>query len=87
MKDDISKIKSLLNVFIPADKTTNMYELIPKEYKKTVRNNVTKTYRKTPSQLEKAINFEGREIAQNINLDNRIECIAKKQCICNIGRS
>ena len=52
-------------------------ELTSKEYKKIVRNNVTKTYRKTPSQLEKAINFEGREIAQNINLDDRIECIAK----------
>ena len=33
MKDDINKIKSSLNVFIPADKTANMYELTPKEYK------------------------------------------------------
>ena len=46
MKDNINKIKSSSNVFIPADKTTNMYELTPKEYKKLLRNNVTKNYRK-----------------------------------------
>ena len=34
MKDDINKIKPSSNVFIPADKTTNTYELTPKEYKK-----------------------------------------------------
>ena len=46
MKDDINKFKSSLNIFIPADKTTNMYELTPKEYKNLLRNNVTKNYRK-----------------------------------------
>ena len=46
MKVDINKFKSSLNIFIPADKTTNMYELTPKEYKKLLRNNVTKNYRK-----------------------------------------
>ena len=66
MKDDIIKIKSSLNVLIPADKTTNMYKQTPKEYKKLLRNNVTKTYRKAPPRLEKAINLEPKEIAQNI---------------------
>ena len=42
-KDDINKVKSSLNVFVLADITTNMYELTPKEYKKLLRNNVTKT--------------------------------------------
>ena len=48
IKHDINKIKSSLNVFIPADKTTNMYKLTPKEYKNLLRNNVTKTCRKAP---------------------------------------
>ena len=79
IKDDINKIKSSLNVLIAADRTTNMYELTPKEYKKLLRNNVTKTYRKAPPRLEKTINLEAKEIAQNINLDDRIECIAKNK--------
>ena len=78
MKDDISKIKSSSSVFISADKTTNMYELTAKEYKTLLRENVTKTCRKAPPQLEKAISLEAKEIAKNMNLDDRFECIAKK---------
>ena len=48
MKDYINKIKFSSNVFMPADKTTNMLKLTPKEYKKLLRDNVTKTYRKAP---------------------------------------
>ena len=54
MKDNINKIKSSSNVFIPADKTTNMYELTPKEYKKQLRENVMKTHWKALPLLEKA---------------------------------
>ena len=43
---------------------------------KILRNNETKTCRKVPPRLEKAISLEGKEIAKNINLDDRIECIA-----------
>ena len=85
MKDNISKIKSSLNVFIPADKTTVTYELTPKEYKKLLRKNATKTYRKALPQLEKAINLETNETAQNINLDDRTECIAKHNAFVTLN--
>ena len=88
MKDAINEIKSSSNVFMPADKTTNMLELTPKGYKKLLRDDVTKTYRKAPPRLEKAINLQAKEIAKNINLDDRIESMAtKKKCIFNIERS
>ena len=82
--DDINKIKPSFNVFINPDKTTNMYELTHKEYKKLLRNNVRKTYRKVPPQLERAINLEAKEIALNINLDDRIECIAKNKAFVTL---
>ena len=88
MKDDINKIKSSSNAFMPADKTTNILKLTPKEYKKLLRDNVTKTYRKAPPRLEKAINLQAKEIAKNINLDDRSESMAKKKkCIFNIEKS
>ena len=34
MKADIAEGKASSNVFIPADKTANMYELLSTEYKK-----------------------------------------------------
>ena len=61
-KDGINKIKSSFNIFKPADKITNMCELTHKEYKKLLRNNVTKTYRKAPPQLERAINLKAKKL-------------------------
>ena len=45
MKNDISKIKSSPNLFVSADKTTNMYEMPPNDYKKLPYENITKTYK------------------------------------------
>ena len=84
MKDDINKIKFSSNVFIPADKTTNVHELKPKEYKKLLRDNVTKIYRKSPPRQEKVINLESKEITKNINLEDRIKCIAKNNAFVTL---
>ena len=83
-KSQICLKKICLNVFIPADETKNLYKLTPKEYKTLLRNNVTKTYRKAPTRLEKASNIETKKIAKNINLDNRIECIAKNNAFATL---
>lgn len=77
LKQDISKINASKKLFIPADKTTNMYELSPEEYNKLLKDNVTKTYQKATPRLEKAINLEAKQIAKTIKLDDRIECLAK----------
>ena len=43
---DVDKIKKSRNIFVPADKTTNMYELAVNNYKKLLADNVTSTYQK-----------------------------------------
>ena len=55
MKDDINKIKSSLNVFIPADKTTNMYELTPKEYKKPSKKKCNENLRESITATGKSV--------------------------------
>ena len=57
IKVDTAKVKASSNVFIPADKTTNMYEFSPTEYKKSFKDNITKTYKKITPRLEDAINL------------------------------
>ena len=76
LKEDIAQIKSCNDVFIFADKTDNLYKLSP-EYKKLLFNNITKTYRKSTKRLEKAINMEAKHISKKLELDNRIESLAK----------
>ena len=43
---DVDKITKSRNIFVPADKTTNMYELAVNNYKKLLADNVTSTYQK-----------------------------------------
>ena len=47
------------------------------QHKKLLHDNVTKTYKKAPPKLETSINLEAKNIAELINLDDCIECIAR----------
>ena len=47
------------------------------QHKKLLHDNVTKTYKKTPPKWEISINLEVKNISELINLDDRIECIAR----------
>ena len=70
-------IKSSPDVYTFADKTTNIYKLPPQDYKKLLHENITKSYKKSPTRLEKSINLEAKEIAAGVKLDDRIEYMAK----------
>ena len=66
MKHNILKIKSSPNVFVFADKTTNLYEIPHNDYTQLLHENITKTYKKSTKHLENAINMEAKHIAENI---------------------
>ena len=71
------EIKSSPNVFTFADKSSNIYKTTPREYNKLLKNNITKSYKKSTELLEKAINMEAKNIAKKIQLSDRIECLPK----------
>ena len=53
-------------------------EIVPyQKHKKLLHDNVTKTYKIAPPKLETSINLEAKKIAELINLDDRIKCIAR----------
>ena len=45
MHEDIKNVNSSKNVFVFADRTTNVYETDPESYKKLLTENITKTYK------------------------------------------
>ena len=77
LKEDIPKIKQSPNIFVFADKTGNIYEMPEQQHNKLLHDNVTKTYKKAPPKLKTSVNLEAKNIAKLINLDGRIECIAR----------
>ena len=77
LKVDIDEIKKSPDVFVFADKTSNIYKMTPQEHNKLLKENVTKTYKKGPPKLETSINLEVKCIATNLDLSNRIEILAQ----------
>ena len=58
MKNDISNIESSRNVYVSPEKTANLYEMPPNDYKILLYENITKTYKKSTNRLDHAINME-----------------------------
>ena len=75
-KDNLNR-KSSPDAYVFADKATNIYNLPPQDYKKLLHENITRSYKKSPTRLEKSINLEAKEIAAGVKLDDRIEYMAK----------
>ena len=65
-------------MFVAANKTTNIYKMDVDNYRKLLRGNITSTYKKVDKSLTKKINQEAKHIVKKLKLDNRIECLAKK---------
>ena len=58
MKKDIRIIKDSKQVFIPADKSRNVYTISPNEYNKVLPDNITKTYKKSNQTKVHSFNIE-----------------------------
>ena len=79
LTEDINKIKSSRNLLVFPDKTTNLYEMPPDQYKTLLNNNITKTYRKADSNAKRNIdNKEAKKLSKELNLDDKVEFYAKR---------
>ena len=75
--EDINNIKSSENLFIFADKTTNLYEMMLEQYKTILTNNVTKTYRKAEWSTQLNINRETKTIFKTLQLEKEWNVMPK----------
>ena len=73
LKDDIRDIKSINKVFVPADKSRNIYKLENEQYSKLLRENVTKTYKKSNFNKVRNTNNKAKKITENLPVADRID--------------
>ena len=78
LKRDTSYINNSKDIFIKADKTSNIYEVSKETYLKYMKDNVTAHYEKAPPGTENEINAEARDITQRLKISDRVEPIAHK---------
>ena len=81
LKKDVARIKSSNSVFVPADKTRNLYEMDRERYEKLLTENITKHYRTADDDAYDDINEEACVIAGrlNVNLAERMDTMAKNE--------
>ena len=79
LQKDVNKINKSRNVFVPADKTTNVYEVTSKQYKTLLNNNVTSHYEVAKEGTEHSVNRQARTITSMLGISDRVEPIAHKE--------
>ena len=72
LREDITEIKSSSEVYVFADKTTNIYKMSVDTHEKLRKENIA-VYKKAPIKLEKLINLEAKSITRKLKLADRIE--------------
>ena len=63
LSKDIKSINKTRELLVNADKSTNIYKISKQDYRKHLRNNITKTYKKS-----------NRNRVNDINLDVKKNC-------------
>ena len=84
LRNDTIKINNSTKAFIPADKTTNYYELHTKTRDRLLMNCITSTYEKADGNTISIINNEARIIATDLNIQDRVERMAEQQAFTTI---
>ena len=84
MVSDIVYINTTEKVLAKADQSRNIYQLDKNDYKKYLRENITKTYKKSTKKRLNAVNKQAKKIEKKLNIDNRIEKIQETKAYITI---
>ena len=84
LKKDIETINSFSNVIIPADKTRNFYQVKNQQYQKLLRENITKTYKRSDDSITIEINKELQDISTKLGIADKIKVMPKQQAYVTI---
>ena len=84
LSNDVKNIKKNPQLLIPGDKTNYLYEVTSEEYNKLLHENICNSYNKTIVSAINAISTEGKAIAKDLNLDERIEQYKQNQSFITV---
>lgn len=84
MDSDIKDISKSKNVFMKSDKTGNLYETSPENYKKLLKKNITKDYKKSNVSDMKETNLEAKAIAEKLKIDDRVEVLQSSEAFITL---
>lgn len=84
LSKDCKRIRNEKDVIMKADKTSNLYCVPVEKYKKHVSDSITKDYKKCKTEKIDEINKEAAVIAKKLNIEDRVEILAKPSCYLTV---
>ena len=84
ISEDTRKVNDSKNIFVFADKSTNVYEMSPEQYNKLLSENITKSYKSSSDDVYDSINEELRNICEHFSIGNRINTMTKKNAFVTV---
>ena len=84
MKKEIKNLNESDKLLIPADKTSNMYELKPETYNKLLKDNITRAYKKVDNEKVDEINNEAKNVAKKLKIADRIEKMPERDAFVTL---
>ena len=84
LKNDIERIKKSHKIFIFADKSRNIYDVEQEEYKKLLKENITKNYKKSNLKKLHNINKSAKKITEKLPISDRIEKMRETEAYITI---
>ena len=79
LKRDADHIRGSHDVFVPADKTKNVYRMGGAQYERLLQENVTRHYKVAQEDAYNNINKEARTIASGLDVADRMDIMAKRE--------
>ena len=84
LREDMKSVKEDNHLVVKADKTTNFYRMKPGDYKDLVDKNIQKSYKKANKGQEARINKDAKAIAEELDLSDRVETMAKRDAFITL---
>ena len=78
LKGGINEMRSSKNLFVFADKSTNLYEMSDTDYNRILGNSITSNYRKCENGVKHKIDKETKKIAGSLDLSKKMEWYASR---------
>ena len=78
LQKNVKEINNSKDVFLLADKTTNIYKISPEHYNTFLNNNITKDYKKAQKDSVLNTNIEAKHITERLNISDRVEVMSEQ---------
>jgi len=84
LSKDLKEMKSSNQLYVPADKTTNVYKISAEQYSQLLKSNITSNYKKADKDTQMSIDREAKGIAVELGLQSKVECYAERDAFITL---